>query len=93
MGTITLSGVVTWEQAASLRDSLVREATGAEPPVLDVTALEKIDTGILQLLLAFQEACHRRGMVLQLRGSFRQDVKDLIRDLGFGPQVLGERVS
>lgn len=93
MGNIALTGTVLWDQAAALRESLVQELGKKDKIILDFTALERTDTGIVQVLLSWEDACRRQNRTLELRGPMKQEVKDLLKDLGIAPQALGEWVS
>jgi anti-anti-sigma factor len=65
---LTLTGTIDVFEAAAVLET-AREAAAADRPIsIHIEELERLDTSILQILLALQREVQRRGQSLQVVG-------------------------
>ncbi len=67
-GSLTLAAECTVAAADSLKSELARRLDESEPVVVDVSALQRIDTAALQLLAAFVRDRRTAGRAVTWRG-------------------------
>jgi anti-anti-sigma regulatory factor len=65
---LTLTGTIDVFEAVAVLEA-AREAAASDRPIsIHIEGLERLDTSILQILLALQQEVQRRGQSLQVRG-------------------------
>jgi ABC-type transporter Mla MlaB component len=67
-GALTLAADCTVAEADALKSQLARRLQQSEPVIVDVSALQRIDTAGLQLLAAFVRDRRTAGRALEWRG-------------------------
>lgn len=66
--TFVLAPQVSIAEAAGLLRDLKLRVAGGGPLIIDGTAVERIDTAILQLLISCRCACQQRGTTFNWQG-------------------------
>ena len=66
---ITLEDSVTIAQAFELKLELQNALAEAKPVIVELTALDRIDTAVMQLLLVFARAAKVDGIPVEWKGS------------------------
>jgi ABC-type transporter Mla MlaB component len=67
-GALTLAADCTVAEADALKSQLTRRLQQSEPVIVDVSALQRIDTAALQLLAAFVRDRRTAGRTIEWRG-------------------------
>lgn len=67
-GPLTLGAECTAAEADALKAELARRVAASEPIIVDVSALQRIDTAGMQLLAAFVRDRRTGGRIVQWRG-------------------------
>lgn len=81
--TLKLSGELTIQHAAALKESLLEALSTADRCFLDVSQVRQFDLSGLQLLYAAHLSSNEQNKSFMLLGDYPESLKSAVLDVGF----------
>ncbi|MBF0454717.1 MAG: STAS domain-containing protein [Magnetococcales bacterium] len=82
-GTLTLSGDLSIQFAATLKETLLDGISNADSMVINMEQVDRIDLSTVQLLCAAHRALKKANKKLVIAGGISKAVKETIAEAGF----------
>lgn len=82
-GTLTLSGSITIQHAAQLKESLLEGVSAAKRLVIDLSEMDRADLSAIQLLCAAHRSLNDKGKPLTVAGTIPEAWHNAVKESGY----------
>ncbi|MBF0140705.1 MAG: STAS domain-containing protein [Magnetococcales bacterium] len=82
-GTLTLSGGITIQHAAQLKDTLLEGISAAKGLVIDLSEVDRVDLSAIQLLFAAHRGLNDKGKSLTVAGTIPEAWHNAVKESGY----------